>query len=89
MKVKSRYPRESNLDVRHMTLSEAKALQSGSHVLVLDRSGHWARAKVNGRPRTWKTRPLDCDIPLKYGMYEYFTESFRASTPETSLIVEL
>lgn len=27
--------------------------------------------KVNGTPKTWKTRPDDVKVPIKYGMYEY------------------
>jgi hypothetical protein len=29
------------------------------------------RARVNGKPKTWKTRPNDCTVPWKHGLYEY------------------
>jgi len=28
------------------------------------------RVKINGKPKTWKTRS-DVEIPVKYGLYEY------------------
>ena len=75
--------------VRFMTLDEAKALRSGQRVLVLSKDGRWANAKVNGAPKVWKTRPLDCTVSLKYGMYEYFTEEFISNNTTTRLIVEV
>jgi hypothetical protein len=75
--------------VRPMTIEEAKKLRYGDHVLVLSTSGKWANAKVNGEPKTWKTRPEWCDVSLKYGQYEYFTESYRDGKEETALVVEV
>ncbi len=78
-KVKSGYSRsKEEKTVRSMTLTEAKALHSGSHVLILDKNANFREVKVNGTPKVWKTRPYDCDVPCKYGMYEYFTIHFRA-----------
>lgn len=47
-----------------------------SHGRIWVRSAHVndARmAKVNGRVRTWKRDATRIEIPLKYGLYEYFT----------------
>lgn len=27
--------------------------------------------RANGKCQTWKTRPLDFRLPIKYGLYEY------------------
>ena len=27
--------------------------------------------KINGKPKTWKTRSADVTIPIKYGLHEY------------------
>ena len=27
--------------------------------------------RVNGRVKTWKTRPDDFEVPLKHGLYDY------------------
>lgn len=35
--------------------------------------GKARQATVNGRVRTWKRDASRIEIPLKYGMYEYFT----------------
>ena len=74
---------------RYMTCEEAKKLASGSHAKMLDQHGDVADVKINGAPKTWKTRPLDVDIPWKFGLYEYGTERFRADRPGTLLVVEV
>lgn len=30
------------------------------------------RTRRNGKTQTWKTRPSEFRIPVKYGLYEYF-----------------
>jgi hypothetical protein len=30
------------------------------------------KARRNGKTQTWKTRPNDFKIPVKYGLYDYF-----------------
>ena len=89
-KVNSHYSRNNEeKQVRYMTLAEAKGLRYGDHVLVLSHNGQWATAKVNGAPKVWKSSPLKCRIPLKYGMYEYFYADFNKNTSETNLVVEV
>jgi len=87
-KVPSHYPRCEVRIVRFMTREEAKALSYGDHVLFLDRNNHWINVKVNGKPRTWKRDPLRVEVPLKYGMYEYFSACFDSNRSKTDLIVE-
>jgi len=67
----------TGMQYRAMTLEEAKALRSGSHIEFLDLHGQVRNAKVNGQPKTWKRSPERVEVPLKYGLYEYarFDES--------------
>lgn len=65
------------LTIRPLTLDEAKALRYGEHRLFIALDGTARTVKINGRPKTWKTRPGDVDIPVKYGMYEHATFSMR------------
>jgi len=62
-----------------ITLEEAKALQYGDilyHASNRNADGSPQRWKVNGRPRTWKTRPNEVRIPIKHGLrhYDYLEE---------------
>ncbi len=34
--------------------------------------GEIRKGRVNGKCKTWKTRPSEFRLPCKYGMYEYF-----------------
>jgi len=57
-----------------MTLTEAKNLkgyETLEHTTKTNTRG-LIRVKVNGRPKTWKTRKDSIRIPAKYGLYEYF-----------------
>ena len=71
------------VDVVPMTIEELKRLSSGEHVLVF--TGYFGRnrntgvvhVKVNGKPKTWKTRPNDVTVPIKYGLYEYAKIEYR------------
>lgn len=88
----SRYDKkrkEAPKKYRYMTCAEARNLVSGSHAKILDQYGNVADVKINGAPKTWKTRPYDVDIPWKYGLYEYGTERFRAHVTETYFVVEV
>lgn len=76
---KSKEPAKT--EYRELTFAEASNLQSGEHVEFVTRHGKVARAKVNGKPQTWKTRPGECRIPLKYGMYEFFDVWYREFNP--------
>ena len=71
------------IDVAPMPIDKVKELRAGETVLVF--TGYFSRnrhdgiihVKVNGKPKTWKTRPDDVDIPIKYGLYEYARIEYR------------
>ncbi len=65
------------LTVRELTATEAKQLIGGYHTLVVCNDKKIRNVKINGAPKTWKTRPNDVDVPLKYGMYEYAKTEYR------------
>ena len=58
---------------RPFTLEQARQLKSGLRVWFKSNDGGARMAKVNGKPRTWKRDPARIEVPLKYGLYEYFT----------------
>jgi len=43
-----------------------------NHRSVKNADGSPARCRVNGKCKTWKTRPADFRLPVKHGLYEYF-----------------
>ena len=65
--------REGSGNFEPLTIDEAKRLRSGSHVWFYTAQGDAKRAKVNGKPKTWKRSPERVEVPLKYGLYEYAT----------------
>jgi hypothetical protein len=54
-----------------MTFEEAKALKPGTVLYSCIAAGYKdkrpLRARVNGVPQTWKTRPNEVRVPMKYG----------------------
>lgn len=54
-----------------LTVRELKALSYGDRVSFISRMRDVRTVKVNGAPKTWKTRPNDVKVPLKYGLYEF------------------
>jgi hypothetical protein len=54
-----------------MTFVEVSNLRPGDWVwfVALDHTAR--RIKINGQVKTWKTRPGNIQVPVKYGMYEY------------------
>lgn len=67
------YDRTKNprlLTLRPLTIEEAK--NPPYHVKILDRNGMARDVRVNGKTKTWKTRPNDVTIPMKYRIREYF-----------------
>jgi len=61
------------INIRQITLDEAKALGSyyGS-LYVLDRNGNAANVRRNGAVKRWKRDPDRIEVSFKYGMYENF-----------------
>lgn len=66
---RTKHPR--TLTVRLLTLEEIKALHAGQRVKFLSNEGTVRELTINGKPKTWKTRPTEVSVPVKYGMYEY------------------
>jgi len=61
------------INLRQITLDEAKALESYFVSLyVLDRNGNAARVRRNGAVKRWKRDPDRIEVSFKYGMYENF-----------------
>jgi hypothetical protein len=67
------YDRKKNPErarYRRMTVFEAKRLKYGQRVPCLANDGTARECRVSGAPKTWKTRPGDVRVPVKYGMHE-------------------
>ena len=43
-----------------------------NHVTIKNRDGTPARCRVNGKCKTWKTRPNEFRLPVKYGLRDCF-----------------
>ena len=57
-----------------ISLEQAKALKPGQllfHTTNTRADGSPERWRVNGKVRTWKTRPDEVRVPLKHGLYDY------------------
>lgn len=57
-----------------ITLDEAKQLTWRTELYVRyenDSQGQPVVARVNGKVKTWKTRPDEVQVPLKHGMYDH------------------
>ena len=60
----------------------AKTLKIGTvlyHLVERNADGSPFRARVNGKCKTWKTRPEDFRLPIKHGLYKHYYV-----TPESS-----
>lgn len=62
--------KQGTKEFHYMTYDEALKLRYGDRVFCEGIKGY-INVKINGAVKTWKTRPQDLRIPLKYGMYEY------------------
>ena len=60
-----------------ITVNQAKNLVSGNIVFTKGPKGHPQKWKVTGKPKTWKTRPDEVKVPVKFGLYScaYITEA--------------
>jgi hypothetical protein len=59
---------------RHITLNQAKKLRVGQtlyHLKHKNADGTAQRWRVNGKVKTWKTKPHKVQVPIKHGMYAY------------------
>ena len=72
-----------SINVAPISIDVAKLLRPGTTILVYtgysgrNRLNGVIHCKVNGKPKTWKTRPDDVNVPVKYGLYEYTTIEYR------------
>jgi len=41
------------------------------HVAMKNKDGSPLRVRRNGKTKTWKRKPNEFSIPIKYGLYEY------------------
>lgn len=58
-----------------ITIEQAKSLKCGItlyHVSARNADGTPLRARVNGVPQTWKTRPDEVRVPMKHGLRNTF-----------------
>ena len=55
--------------MKQLTVEMLKELKPGQW--LMHTSMQW-RAKVNGLPQTWKTRPNDVRVPMKHGLKHTF-----------------
>jgi len=57
-----------------VSLRDAKRLRSGTtlyHKRYKNADGSAERWRVSGKPKTWKTRPKEVQVPIKHGLYDY------------------
>ena len=69
----SRNKTKPSKDYRFMTIAEVKKLNPGDSVPFISNNGTAKICKVNGKPKTCKRSPHKVHIPVKYGLYEYYT----------------
>jgi hypothetical protein len=55
-----------------VTMQEAMTHRTFYHVTLKNSDGTAVRCRANGRCKTWKTRPDDFRLPVKYGLRECF-----------------
>lgn len=58
---------------RKLTLAQAKELRVGQTLYVIGKynaNGTAMRVRVSGKPKLWKTRPAEVQVPVKHGMYD-------------------
>jgi len=58
-----------------ITRTTAETLPLGTtlhHTTARNAAGTPLRARVNGKCRTWKTRPEEFRLPMKHGLRDYF-----------------
>jgi hypothetical protein len=55
-----------------ITKSDAMTVREFYHVKLRNADGTAVRCRVNGACKTWKTRPDDFRLPVKYGLKDCF-----------------
>lgn len=54
-----------------ITKTQAMTTNNFESTTYKNADGTPVRWRRNGKTKTWKTRPADFRIPVKYGLYEY------------------
>jgi hypothetical protein len=72
-----------------MTLDEVKGLGHGDRVKFLANDGTLRELKINGAVKTWKTRPDEVSVPVKYGFYSSGQGRFETFEALQRLVVVL
>lgn len=57
-----------------ITVDDLKALKHGQAIVIPETKNEHVkdyRWRVNGVPKTWKTRPQEVRVPVKFGLYAY------------------
>lgn len=55
-----------------VTKQEAMTQRFFEHVELKDSRGNPVRCRASGKCQTWKTRPDEFKLPVKYGLYHSF-----------------
>ena len=60
------------MNINRNTVATLQSGQTLYHKTKRNRDGSPLRARVNGKVKTWKTRPEDFRVPMKYGLRDCF-----------------
>jgi hypothetical protein len=55
-----------------MTKEDAETKKNFIHVKLVDSKGNPVKCRASGKCKTWKTRPNECRLPVKHGLYNSF-----------------
>lgn len=77
----------ASISYRMMTAAEARTLWA-SHAPARDQNGNIRMVKINGKVRTWKRDPSRVEVPCKYGMYDYFTDTAVDGVMQSLVVIE-
>lgn len=55
-----------------ITKEQAQTAKHFKHLDLKDSRGNAVVCRASGKCQTWKTRPEDFKLPVKYGMYDSF-----------------
>jgi hypothetical protein len=65
-------PLEDRMMVTKEQAVNAHYRQEFYHISLKNSDGTPVRCRVNGKCKTWKTRPDEFRLPVKYGLYDCF-----------------
>lgn len=58
--------------IKNVTARTAQVGQTFYHVFEKNADGTAVRCRVNGKCKTWKTRPGHYELPVKHGLHNCF-----------------